>query len=226
LSSIGHINWCIRYRHSVFSAPEIWTYLLQNSDNDGADNSRKREGVFFLPAIAWNAFNLAAVSVDRTNWYFFHFVFWTLLCGTSRYQTSCCPKGIDVGFVILRNQVFLIVGCSLLSREKNSPQVYLAVTDGFVNKCGNNSTGATVLAAGTPGHNICGSVEWINAVLYIFVSAITFSSLFLSCYENNLPQPITNGPWFLNSSCQRAVSFSSVTPWNRRSSELLKRLPL
>lgn len=53
--------------------------------------------------------------------------------------------------VTLRNQVLLIFGSCLLSQEKH-PQVYLTVTDGLANKCGNNSDGVTVLAAGTPGH--------------------------------------------------------------------------
>lgn len=43
----------------------------------------------------------------------------------------------------------MIFVCFLLSQEKN-PQVSLMMTDGFVNKCGNNSNGVIVLAAGTP----------------------------------------------------------------------------
>lgn len=42
---------------------------------------------------------------------------------------------------------------------KKNPQVYLTVTDGLVNKCGNNSNGVIVLAAGTPGHTVYSSVE-------------------------------------------------------------------
>ena len=99
-----------------------------------------------------------------------------------------------------------------MSREKN-PQVYLTVTDGLVNKCGNNSNGVIVLAADTPGHTVRSSVERVNAALYIYVSVITFSSFFLRCYENNLPQPISKGPWFLNPPCSEGsfLLFSDTT---------------
>lgn len=46
----------------------------------------------------------------------------------------------------------------MLSEETN-PQVYPTVTDGLVNKCGNNSNGVTVLPAGTLGHTVRSSVE-------------------------------------------------------------------
>lgn len=106
------------------------------------------KGFILLPAAAWKALNSANISGGKTN-HFFPFVL-NPVGDTSMYQIRCCSKSIYVGFVTLSNQVLIFESC-LLSQEKNL-QVYLTVTDGLVNKCGNNSAGVTVLAAGTPGH--------------------------------------------------------------------------
>jgi len=80
-----------------------------------------------------------------------------------------------------------------LSQEKENPntQVYFTVTDGLVNKCGNNSNGVTVLAAGTSESTVYNYTESMNTEIDIYVLVFTSTSFFLSWHSNQFQQPIS-----------------------------------
>lgn len=52
------------------------------------------------------------------------------------------------------------------------------MTDGLVKKCGNNSNGVTVTAAGTSERTICNCTESINTEIHIYVPVFTLTSFF------------------------------------------------